>query len=90
MTIENINCNEAKRIDIITYLESLHIKPIKVAGNDYWYLSPLPEEKSPSSKINQKLNAWYDHGLGSGGNLIDLAILIYNCTASKFLERLTI
>ena len=56
MTTQNIHCNEAKRIDIVTYLESLLIKPIKVAGNDYWYLSTLRKEKSPSFKLNRKLN----------------------------------
>jgi DNA primase len=88
MTTQNITCNEAKRIDIVTYLESLHIKPVKVAGHDYWYVSPLREERTPSFKINRKLNAWYDHGLGSGGNLIDLGVLLFNCTVSEFLERL--
>jgi DNA primase len=89
MTSQNINCNEAKRIDIVTYLESLFIKPMKVTGNDYWYLSPLRKEKTPSFKINRKLNAWFDHGLGKGGNLIDLGILLYNCTVAEFLERLS-
>ena len=60
MTPQKINCNEAKRMDIVTYLESLSIKPEKVNGNDYWYLSPLRDEKTPSFKINRKLNVWYD------------------------------
>src|SRR5665213_715582 len=89
MATQNINCNEAKRIDIVTYLEGLFIKPMKVAGDDYWYLSPLREEKTPSFKINRKLNAWFDHGLGKGGNLIDLGILLYNCTVAEFLARLS-
>jgi DNA primase len=88
MITQTIKCNEAKRIDIVTYLESLQIKPIKVAGDAYWYLSPLRKEKTPSFKINRKLNAWFDHGLGKGGNLIDLGILLYNCTVAQFLERL--
>ncbi|MEO9144018.1 MAG: DNA primase, partial [Ginsengibacter sp.] len=62
MTSKKINCSEAKRMDIVTYLESLSIKPQKVNGNDYWYLSPLRDEKTPSFKINRKLNVWYDHG----------------------------
>ena len=50
MTQQKINCNEAKRMDIVTYLESLSIKPQKVNGNDYWYLSPLRDEKHPLLK----------------------------------------
>ena len=88
MTSQKINCNEAKRMDIVTYLESLSIKPQKVNGNDYWYLSPLRDEKTPSFKINRKLNVWYDHGLGKGGNLVDLGILLHHCSVQEFLEKL--
>ena len=88
MTPQKINCNEAKRMDIVTYLESLSIKPQKVNGNDYWYLSPLRDEKTPSFKINRKLNVWYDHGLGKGGKLVDLGILLHHCSVQEFLEKL--
>jgi DNA primase len=85
---QNINCNQAKKIDIVTYLENLLVKPTKVTGSDYWYLSPLRLEKDPSFKVNRKLNVWYDHGIGKGGNLIDLGILLFNCSVSEFLEKL--
>lgn len=88
MTPQKINCNEAKRMDIVTYLESLSIKPEKVNGNDYWYLSPLRDEKTPSFKINRKLNVWYDHGIGKGGKLVDLGILLHHCNVQEFLEKL--
>ena len=88
MTPQKINCNEAKRMDIVTYLESLSIKPEKVNGNDYWYLSPLRDEKTPSFKINRKLNVWYDHGIGKGGKLVDLGILLHHCSVQEFLEKL--
>lgn len=88
MTPEKINCNEAKRMDIVTYLESLSIKPEKVNGNDYWYLSPLRDERTPSFKINRKLNVWYDHGIGKGGKLVDLGILLHHCSVQEFLEKL--
>ena len=88
MTPQKINCNEAKRMDIVSYLESLSIKPQKVNGNDYWYLSPIRDEKTPSFKINRKLNVWYDHGLGKGGKLVDLGILLHHCSVQEFLEKL--
>src|ERR1017187_9545399 len=88
MISQNINCNQAKKIDIVTYLENLQVKPTRVTGNDYWYLSPLRQEKDPSFKVNRKLNVWYDHGIGKGGNLIDLGIMIHNCTVTEFLEKL--
>lgn len=88
MTPQKINCNEAKRMDIVTYLESLSIKPQKVNGNDYWYLSPIRDEKTPSFKINRKLNVWYDHGIGKGGKLVDLGILLHHCSVQEFLGKL--
>ena len=88
MTPEKINCNEAKRMDIVTYLESLSINPEKINGNDFWYLSPLRDEKTPSFKINRKLNVWYDHGIGKGGKLVDLGILLHHCSVQEFLDKL--
>ena len=88
MKPQKLNCNEAKSMDIVTYLDSLSIKPKKVHGNDYWYLSPLRDEKTPSFKINRKLNVWYDHGIGKGGKLVDLGILLHHCSVLEFLEKL--
>ncbi|RPD44013.1 toprim domain-containing protein [Paracnuella aquatica] len=80
------SCEEAKNIDMVSYLSSLGYEPAKVQNIDYWYLSPLRNEKTPSFKVNRKLNRWYDHGLGKGGNLIDFAILYNNCTVGEFLR----
>lgn len=73
---------------MVAYLESLGHKPQRIRGNDYWYLSPLRQEKTASFKINRKLNLWYDHGMGNGGNLIDFAIAYFNCTVRDLLFRL--
>ena len=83
-----INCDLAKQIDIIDYLESQNIYPVKFSGNDFWYRSPLRTENTPSFKVNRQLNLWYDHGIGKGGNLIDLGILINNCSVETFLDML--
>jgi Toprim-like/CHC2 zinc finger len=80
---------EAKQIDLIDYLAALGHYPKKVHNKDYWYLSPLREEKTPSFKVNRSLNAWYDHGIGKGGNIIDFGVLYFNCTVSDFLEHLS-
>ena len=57
-------------------------------GNDYWYLSPLRNEKSPSFKVNRTKNLWYDHGIGKGGTLVDFGILYYRCSVKEFLAKL--
>lgn len=82
------SCSEARQMDIVSYLSSLGYEPARVKNSDYWYHSPLRKEKTPSFKVNRKLNRWYDHGIGKGGNLIDFAILYNNCTVGEFLEHL--
>ncbi len=81
--------SEAKEMDIVDYLSTLGHEPTKIRKNDYWYLSPLREEKTPSFKVNRKLNRWYDHGLGRGGNLIDLGIEYHRCTFGELLGKLS-
>ena len=85
---KRIGCAEARDIDMVTYLSVLGIEPSKIRGNNYWYLSPLRNEKTASFKINQKLNRWFDFGLGKGGNLVDFGILYYKCSVSDFLQSL--
>lgn len=86
---QRLSIEEAKEIDMVNYLSSLGFKPSKIRNNDYWYLSPLREEKTPSFKVNLKLNRWYDHGLGKGGNLVDFGIAYHQCSLSDFLDKLS-
>ena len=86
---QRLSVEEARQTDIINYLSKLGYEPAKVRGVNYWYLSPLRKERTPSFKVNQKLNRWYDHGLGRGGNIIDFAILYNNGTVGEFLHQLS-
>lgn len=79
---------EAKKLDLVEYLSTLGFKPAKIRGNDYWFLSPLRDEKTPSFKVDRKINCWYDHGIGKGGNLVDFGMAYFNCSSSEFLQRL--
>lgn len=85
---QHLTCAQARQFDIIEYLSGIGYEPQKIRGNDYWYLSPLRTEKTASFKVNRKLNRWYDHGIGKGGNIIDFAILYFNCTIGEFLLSL--
>lgn len=86
---QRVSLDEARQTDIVDYLSKLGYEPAKVRGIDYWYLSPLREEKTPSFKVNKKLNCWYDHGLGKGGNFIDFAIQYHHCTVGELLGKLS-
>ncbi len=84
-----LSVSEAKEIDMVHFLAGLGYEPAKIRNNDYWYHSPLRDEKTPSFKVNRRLNRWYDHGLGKGGNLVDFAILFHGCTVSELLQNLS-
>jgi len=86
---KRLSVSEDKEIDIVYFLSSLGHEPAKIRNNDYWYFSPLRDEKTPSFKVNRRLNRWYDHGLGKGGNLVDFAILYHGCTVSELLQNLS-
>lgn len=86
--MEKFNCKIANQIDLVHYLETLGHEPSKIKNQDYWYLSPLRNENTPSFKVNQKLNLWYDHGTGKGGNVVDFGIEYFRCTVSEFLKLL--
>ncbi|NCI49195.1 DNA primase [Sediminibacterium roseum] len=87
--MEKLTCSGAKQIDLVDYLASLGHQPQKVTNQDYWYLSPLREEKTPSFKVNRKLNMWYDHATGKGGNLINFGTQYFKCSVADLLRRLS-
>jgi hypothetical protein len=76
-----------KATDRVNFLYELGFQPAKIRGNDYWYSSPLRNERTPSFKVNRRLNKWFDHGLGKGGDLIDFGILYYNCSVGELLQK---
>lgn len=77
---------EIREFDMVDYLLELGFRPVKVRDMDHWYLSPFRNERTASFKVSRKLNRWYDHGLGSGGNLVDFAILLYQCTVREVIK----
>jgi DNA primase (bacterial type) len=74
-------------IDLVDYLASLGHRPARQSGNDYWYLSPLHEEKNASFKINRSRQLWYDHSLGKGGDLVAFAKEYYRCDYKEVLQK---
>lgn len=86
---QRLSIEEAKAMDMIHYLSTLGYEPSKIRNNDYWYCSPLRDEKTPSFKINRKQNLWYDHGLGKGGNIIDFGIEYHHCSVRELLDILS-
>lgn len=72
-----MNIQEAKSIRIIDFLAVFGHTPVKQRGSSVWYKSPFRMEKEASFKVDLHKNLWYDFGLGKGGDIITLALEIY-------------
>lgn len=84
-----MNCNEAKRIDIISFLAKNGINPDYNQGVNYWYKSPLRSENNPSFKVNSYKNLWFDFGIGDGGDIIKLTSMLFKVDSSSALKILS-
>lgn len=86
-----MRADQARNIPIDRYLDSQGHQPAKtrLGGRELWYNSPLRDgDKTPSFKVDSSKNVWYDHGLGQGGDIIDLVRHICSCDVRDALWRL--
>jgi hypothetical protein len=84
-----MNIEQAKQIPIEEVLMRLGQAPKRRACDQLWYLSPFRQENTPSFKVNQTENLWYDFGEGQGGDVIDLVIRLDRLgSVSESLKRL--
>lgn len=84
---QGLTCMEARQWDMVAYLHGIGYEPSRIKNADYWYLSPLKNERTPSFKVNRRLNQWFDFALGKGGNLIDFGILYFGCGVAELLQK---
>ncbi|NVM66912.1 hypothetical protein FHW88_005230 [Mucilaginibacter sp. SG538B] len=60
---------------LVDLLARLGFKPAKKSGKEYMYKSMLrDDDDTPSLSVDDKIGAWYDHGTGIGGNIIDFGL----------------
>ncbi|WP_298331805.1 toprim domain-containing protein [uncultured Christiangramia sp.] len=78
----------AREIDLIGLLITMGYNLKRQNVKEAWFLSPFRKETIPSFKVSKKLNRWYDHGEGIGGNTIDLIIQLKNCSVKEALTLL--
>ncbi|KAA0990415.1 toprim domain-containing protein [Dyadobacter aurulentus] len=75
--------------EIVAFLAQNGFRPASVKGSNYWYISMIREPESRASfKVDTRKNLWYDHALGVGGNLIDLACRLFQNSDVKEVMRL--
>lgn len=83
-----LSCERARAFPIEKALAKLGHFPTKENEKEAWFLSPLRSESQASFKVSKRLNRWYDHGEGIGGNVIDLICKMGQCTVKEALEFL--
>jgi len=73
----------------VKILENLGHFPTRKTEKEAWFLSPFRSETQASFKISLALNRWYDHGMGKGGNSIDLLMQLLNLSVKEVLAYLS-
>ena len=81
-----LSCERARAFPIEKVLAKLGHFPTGTNDKEAWFLSPFRSETQASFKVSKKLNRWYDHGEGIGGNVIDLVCKIGQCTVREALQ----
>ena len=85
---KGLPCERARAFPIEKALAKLGHFPTKSTEKEAWFLSPFRSETQASFKVSKKLNRWYDHGEGTGGNVIDLICLINKWSVKEVLRFL--
>jgi len=70
-------------------LAALGHTPAYEKGGELWYLSPLRKESTPSFKLAPSGRAWFDHGDGRGGSVIDFCCAYWRTDVSGALRELS-
>jgi hypothetical protein len=91
----NYNAQEIReQVSPADLLARLGYQPAYKSGKEFYYLSMLREERTPSFCVDDKLGVWFDHGGANasgikGGNVIDLAQAYwYPSTFQEALEKI--
>ncbi len=86
--MSTIRIEDVKQLDLVDFLTSLGFHPERIRNHDYWYLSPLRDERTASFKIDRNRNVWYDHGEGRGGTIIDFGMAYFGCEIPELLQKM--
>jgi hypothetical protein len=91
-TNEVFSLSRLRQLDLVYLLEMLGHEPTtrKKNDTDYWYLSPLRNERTASFHIDRVTNEWYDFGLMAGGNPVDFLLRYHRCSIAELLERMNV
>lgn len=80
MNIESIK----NTVLISDFLQREGFKPVRQSASQISFKAPYRADSDPSLVVNDKKGVWYDHGEGTGGRIIDLAMKVYNTKDIQF------
>jgi len=80
--------SDTKNIDFVNFLNKIGFTPAKFIKNFAWYLSPLHSEKTPSFKVDNFKNKYYDYAIGCNGDLINFVEKYFNVSTSEALRKI--
>ena len=89
MKEKRLDCEKARKIDIVSTLAKSGHFPVRETEKEAWFLSPFRTETQASFKVSLKKNYWIDFGTFEGGSTIDLVMKMENCSVKEALERLS-
>lgn len=81
-----MNCKQFNSISLEEVLLSLGHLPTKQNEKEAWYLNPFASESQASFKLDKKINAWYLHSEGVGGNNTDFMKKYLNSSVNEVLD----
>ncbi|WP_423820206.1 toprim domain-containing protein [Salinimicrobium sp. TIG7-5_MAKvit] len=77
----SLSWERARNVCIVKTLAKLGHFPTRKSEKEAWFLSPLRSETQASFSVSLSKNLWYDFGMGKGGSVIDLIMVLNNCSA---------
>jgi len=81
-----MNCKQFNSISLEEVLLSLGHYPTKQNEKEAWYLNPFASESQASFKLDKRINAWYLHSEGVGGNNTDFMKKYLNTSVNEILD----
>jgi len=81
-----MNCKQFNTIPLEEVLLSLGHLPTKQNEKEAWYLNPFANESQASFKLDKRINAWYLHSEGVGGNNTDFMKKYLNTSVNEVLD----
>lgn len=73
-------------VDILEYISQY--ADFEEKGGEYWCLSPLKSENTPSFSIRKETNTFYDFSSGKGGNVLNFIRFYNHCSFNEAVEIL--